>query len=79
MVAYKTYAKTDASGRLVLEDLPFQQGSLLEVLILDPAQSAREQQKSWKDMMRHVQSLPQSQTMTDEEIAHEISQYRETL
>ena len=76
MKTYKTYAQIDASGRLVLEGLPFSAGSLVEILVVDQTHQPEERVESWRALMRHVQGLPQSQAITDEEIASEIEAQR---
>ncbi len=76
MKAYKTYAEVDSSGRLVLDRLPFQKGVLLEVLIVDQSMLSDEKVSSWQALMRHVQNLPQSSTLADEDIAAEIIDVR---
>ena len=76
MNTYKTYAQIDTSGRLVLEGLPFSAGSLLEILVVDQTHQPEERVESWKTLMRHVQGLPQSQAITDQDIADEIAAQR---
>jgi len=76
MKAYKTYAEVDSSGRLVLDSLPFRKGVLLEVLIVDQSMQGDEKVSSWQALMRHVQNLPLSSTITEEDIAAEIDEVR---
>lgn len=76
MNTYKTYVRIDATGRLVLEGLPFPEGSLLEVLVVDQSRQPEERAESWRALMRHVQSLPESKRITDEEISAEIDAQR---
>ena len=76
MNTYKTYVQVEASGRVVLEGLPFREGSLVEVLVVDQSRQPTERADSWRALMRHVQALPQSQTITDEEIAAEVDAQR---
>lgn len=76
MNTYKTYVQVDASGRVVLDGLPFRAGSLVEVLVVDQSRQPAERADSWRALMRHVQGLPQSQAVTDEEIAAEIEAQR---
>ena len=76
MNTYQTYAQLDASGRLVLEGLPFNKGALLEVLVVDQTQQPEERADSWRALMRHVQGLPQAQGLTDADIAAEIEAQR---
>ncbi len=76
MNTYKTYAQVDASGRLVLDGLPFAVGSLLEILVVDQSHQPTERLESWQTLMRHVQALPQSQNITDQDITAEIEAIR---
>ena len=76
MNAYKTYAQIDASGRMVLENLPFRQGTVVEVLVVDQDRRSGVGAEGWRDLMRHVQGLPQSRLITDEEIAAEVDSVR---
>ncbi len=78
MQAYKTYARVDASGKLSLENLPFAEGALVEVLVVDQHRTAPEREESWRRLMRQVQELPQVQALSDADIAAEIDAYRET-
>jgi hypothetical protein len=75
MNAYKTYVEVDASGRVVLEHLPFPGGALVEVLIVDQRAELGDVE-SWRALFKHIQGLPQSKTITDADIAQEIDAYR---
>jgi hypothetical protein len=76
MNTYKTYVQLDASGRVVLEGLPFPEGAILEVLVVDQSRQPGERVDSWRALMGHVQGLPQSKTLTDEDIAAEVDACR---
>ncbi len=75
MNAYKTYVKVGACGRVVLEHLPFPKGALVEVLVVDQRTQPGEVE-NWRALFKEIQALPQSQAMTDTEIAKEIENYR---
>ena len=75
MNAYKTYVEVGASGRVVLEHLPFPKGALVEVLVVDQRTEPGEVE-SWRTLFKQIQALPQSQAMTDAEIAEETDDYR---
>lgn len=81
MNAYKTYAQVDATGCLALKGLPFKEGTLVEVLVLDQGspKGRAELVDDWRAMMKHVQALPQLQNITDEDIAAEVDAYRSGL
>jgi hypothetical protein len=76
MQAYKTYARIESTGRVVLSGLPFAEGSLVEVLVVNQSRTPAEREESWAALMRHVQALPPSQTLVDEDIAVEIEDFR---
>lgn len=46
MQAYKTYAHVDSMGKLTLGDLPFDPGTLVEVLVCDAELSNAERAKA---------------------------------
>jgi hypothetical protein len=73
--AYRTYVEIDASGRVVLEHLPFRAGALVEVLVVDQGTEGADVE-SWRAFFKHIQGLPQSQPITDEDISQEIDDYR---
>ena len=75
MNAYKTYVEVGASGRVVLEHLPFPMGTLVEVLLVDQRTEPGEVE-NWRTLFKQIQALPQSQAMTDAEIDNEIDDYR---
>ncbi|MFM8333142.1 MAG: hypothetical protein ACKN9T_15765 [Candidatus Methylumidiphilus sp.] len=75
MQTYKTYARVEATGKMVLADLPFAEGTLVEVLVVNQTRTPAEREESWRALMRHVQQLPQSQALSDEDIAVEISAF----
>ena len=79
MNAYKTYVRIDTSGRVVLNRLPFREGTLVEVLVVDQSHQPAERAESWKALMDHVQELPQSKAITDTTIAAEIEAQRKGL
>jgi len=75
MNAYKTYVEVDPSGRVVLEHLPFHAGALVEVLVVDQTPETGEVE-SWRALFKHIRGLPQSRSITDEDIVKEIDDYR---
>lgn len=75
MNAYKTYVEVDGSGRVVLDHVPFRAGSLVEVLVVDQGTSGIDLE-NWRALFTHIQGLPQTQAISDEDIAKEIDDYR---
>jgi hypothetical protein len=75
MNAYKTYVEVDASGRVVLDHVPFRAGSLVEVLVVDQGTPGADVER-WRALFKHIQGLPQSRLISDEAIAKEIDDYR---
>lgn len=63
-------------GKLVLDDVPFEKGQRVEVLLLAPDHEETDRMKRLKALFKETQALPQMQTVTEEEIAAEIARYR---
>jgi hypothetical protein len=59
-----------------LSGLPFTEGSLVEVLVVNQSRTPAEREESWAALMRHVQALPQAQTLNDDAITTEIKGHR---
>lgn len=76
MKAYKTFAIVQKPKRIVLENVPFEPGERVEVVLLAAEQAETEEQSQMKALFRETQDLPQSRTITEEEIAAEIDAYR---
>jgi hypothetical protein len=74
-----TFDQMDAFDYLVLEGLPFADGSLLEVLEVlevDQTRQPGKRTESWRALMRHVLGLPQTIGLSDEDITAEIDAWR---
>lgn len=77
MTAYKKYLKIEDPKSLVLTDLPFEKGQVVEVVVI--AQDNGESQDRVRDLkalLKETQALPQARTMSEDEIAAEIEAYR---
>jgi antitoxin ParD1/3/4 len=77
MTAYKKYVKIKDPKSLVLNDLPFKQGQVVEVVMT--AQDNGESEDRVRDLqalLKETQALPQAQAISEDEIAAEIEAYR---
>jgi hypothetical protein len=76
MKAYKTFATVQEAKKLILDDVPFDKGQRVEVLLLAPDQDETDRVLRLKSLFKETQGLPQIQAITEEEIAVEIERYR---
>ncbi len=77
MTTYKKTAIVKDPGQLVLSGLPFKPGQRVEVVISDaPSESTSDALLELQALFAETQSLPSSQTITEEEITAEIDAYR---
>lgn len=76
MKAHKMFATVKEPRKLVLDDVPFEMGQRVEVLLLTPDHEETDRMKRLKALFKETQTLPQMQTITEEEIAAEIDRYR---
>lgn len=83
MNAYRRIVTLTEPGKVVVEGLPLKSGARVEVVVL--ADERREpltagQRASLAEEMRalfkRTQALPHVQELTEEDIAHEIAEYR---
>ncbi len=71
MKAYRTYLTVTDPKAVVIPDVPFAAGQVVEVLLL-----MREDEPQLDALLRRTQALPQVQALTDDDIAAEIAAYR---
>lgn len=76
MKTYQASLVIDNSKRIVLSDLPFQQGQEVEVIIIAKEKNKQELANQLKEFFKEVQALHAEQPMTEEEIQQEIEAYR---
>jgi predicted DNA-binding antitoxin AbrB/MazE fold protein len=60
---------------VVLSDLPFSEGQEVEVVVV-AKDEIDTRAKQLKDLLKFTQTLPQVQTLTDEDITGEVDAYR---
>ncbi len=77
MLAYRKKIRIDDPKRTILTDLPFRAGALVEVLVIEDEEERRARIEEFKQLLKDTQALPQAQTITEAEIAAEISAQRE--
>ncbi|MEO7297497.1 MAG: hypothetical protein ABI042_02845 [Verrucomicrobiota bacterium] len=75
MIAYKKNAVVQAGGKLTLSELPFQTTQQVEVILTVAGERASQVEKL-KEVLRQTQQLPQAKTISEQEIAEEITAYR---
>ena len=77
MTASRKYVKIKDPKSLVLTDLPFKRGQVVEVVVLaqDNVES-EDRVGALKALLKETPALPQSHAMSEDEIAAEIEAYR---
>ena len=76
MKAYRTYFTVTDTKQVVLSDVPFQPGQVVEVLVLAQDDDRRLAAQRLDTLLKTTQALPQAQALTDDEIAAEIAAHR---
>lgn len=79
MRAYRRLVVIKDPKRVVVKDVPFRPGERVEVLFLAPDDNRDVAASELKKLLKTTQALPQSQAVTDEEIAAEVAAYRSGL
>lgn len=77
MTAYKKYVTIKDPKSLVLTDLPFKQGQVVEVVVIAQDNGESEERvRGLQALLNETQALPQAKAISEEEIAAEIEAYR---
>ena len=77
MTAYKKYVTIKDPKSLVLTDLPFKEGQVVEVVVIAQDNGdSQERVRALQALLRETQALPQAKAISEEEIAAEIEAYR---
>ena len=75
MKEFRTSLTIKDPKQLVLSNLPFSEGQEVDVVVIaKDGMDARAQQ--FKNLLKVTQSLPQAQSLTEEEIIREVEAYR---
>ncbi len=76
MDTYRVRTRVSKDGQLSITGLPFRAGAEVEVIVRAERQDRQTLVSELKALFKEIQSLPQAQTITEEEIAAEIAAYR---
>lgn len=76
MKAYRTYLTVTNAKQVVLSDVPFLPGQVVEVLVLAQDDDRTQALRQLDRLLRQTQALPQVHALTDDEIATEIAAQR---
>lgn len=76
MQAYRTKIKIKDPKQLILSNLPFRSGQIVEVLVLAQDEEREAAVREFEALFTETQSLPQVIALSDEDILAEIEVYR---
>ena len=76
MNTYRRRLVVQDPKQIVLSDVPFQTGQEVEIILRSVEQPTVERKSDLRDLLKRTQSLPQIQTLTEEDILAEIEAYR---
>jgi hypothetical protein len=76
MKAFETSTTVEAAGDIRVVGVPFAPGTEVEVTISPKRKSAAEFAEAWARLSSQLRRLPQSRTISDDEIQQEINDYR---
>ena len=76
MNTYRRRLVVQDPKQIVLSDVPFQTGQEVEIILRSIEQPTVERKNELCALLKKTQSLPQIQTLTEEDILAEIEAYR---
>ncbi len=79
MNAVRTYAQINDFGNIVIGNLPFKKGELVEVLLFPTQNENSNLIEEWKLLFKDIQSNETSELIRNEDIIFEINDYRNSL
>ncbi|HLO28250.1 MAG TPA: hypothetical protein VK249_03890 [Anaerolineales bacterium] len=82
METYRVKTTVSQDGKLSIKGLPFRAGEKVEVIVRGEKKKAAHGRKrvvkDLKALFKEIQALPQAKTITEEDIASEITAYRKS-
>ena len=77
MKAYRTYLTITDQKQIVLSNMPFRVGEKVEIVVLAAEDNNRaERVRQLQELFRETQSLPQAQTLSEDDVLREVEAYR---
>ena len=76
MEAYRTKIRIKDPKQVILSNLPFRSGQVVEIVVSVPDEDRKAAVQEFKALFKETQSLPQVQVLSEEEILAEIEAYR---
>ena len=76
MEAYRTKIRIKDPKKVILSNLPFRSGQVVEIVVSVPDEDRKAAVQEFKALFKETQSLPQVQALSEEEILAEIEAYR---
>jgi len=77
MKAYRTYLTITDQKQIVLSNMPFRVGEKVEIVVLAAEDNNRAERVSQlQELFKETQSLPQAQTLSEDDISREVEAYR---
>jgi len=68
MTSYRTYSEVTPGGEILLDNIPFPAGKLVEIIVLDSLDESSNINLYFYNNMKRIQNLPTSKEITDEDI-----------
>jgi hypothetical protein len=76
MVSYRTTARVEESGRIVVQGIPFAAGDEVEVIVALPDNERRRRIDEWRALLKESQMYAAAQGVTDDDIERAIVESR---
>lgn len=76
MEAYRTRAKIDEEGKLIIDGLPYERGEMVEVFVLPASEIYSELASEWYSLFRDIQSNYNTSGIDEGDIRSEIDSMR---
>lgn len=76
MKAYRTYLTITDPKQIVIADVPFRKGEKVEIVVMAAEDNRQERVRELKALLKETQSLPQIQSLNEDDILREVEAFR---
>lgn len=79
MNSIRTFAQINNLGNIVIENLPFNKGEVVEIFIISDNKDKVNLSEQWKFLFNSIRKNINSELISEEDIRNEINDYRNEL
>jgi hypothetical protein len=76
MQAYRAHTMVERNGSISIKNLPFKQGTFVEVVLVEETSPDAKVTENWKKSNKRIQRMDNSINISEKEIRYEVNECR---